>query len=315
MFFLSQRVSCSQGGSISAVAGAGSWCNLSTPYPVCEMEVGMDDGLPHNRPYDVSDLRLIMQKLRDPDTGCPWDVVQDFASIAPYTVEEAYEVADAIDQQDMEQLKGELGDLLLQVYFHAQMAEEAGFFDFEDVVDGISAKMVKRHPHVFARMSVADADAQTKAWEDQKAAERAAKAEAEGRTPSVLDDVARGLPALMRAEKLQKRAARVGFDWPTPAPVIDQVREELAEVVAEIDAGSAPDRLEDELGDLLFTCVNLARKLKIDPETALRRTNAKFERRFQAIESDAHSKSRTLPDMTLAEMEAAWVRAKQSERS
>ena len=178
----------------------------------------------------TDDLLRIMARLRDPDGGCPWDVEQDFASIAPYTIEEAYEVADAIEQNDMESLKGELGDLLLQVVFHAQMAAEAGHFDYADVVHGISEKMVVRHPHVFGDVSVEDADAQTRAWEDQKAAERAKKAAAEGRTPSVLDDVARGLPALMRAEKLQKRAARVGFDWPTAEPVFDQVREELDEV-------------------------------------------------------------------------------------
>lgn len=273
----------------------------------------MDDSK-KDGPYSTGDLLRIMADLRHPETGCPWDVEQDFATIAPYTIEEAYEVADAIDRADMDDLKGELGDLLLQVVFHAQMATEAGHFDYADVVDAISAKMIKRHPHVFAGMSVADADAQTKAWEDQKAAERAAKAAAEGRVPSVLDDVSHGFPALMRAEKLQKRAARVGFDWPTPTPVVDQVREELDEVVAEIDAGSDADRLEDELGDLLFTCVNLARKLKIDPETALRRTNAKFERRFKAIEGYAATDGQTLSNMDLNGLEALWKRAKDEER-
>ena len=258
----------------------------------------------------TDDLLRIMAKLRDPDGGCPWDVEQDFASIAPYTIEEAYEVADAIEQGDMQALKGELGDLLLQVVFHAQMAAEAGHFDYADVVHGISEKMVVRHPHVFADATVADADAQTRAWEDQKAAERARKADAEGRTPSVLDDVARGLPALMRSEKLQKRAARVGFDWPTLAPVFDKVREELDEVADVIDAGSDPDRLEDELGDLLFTCVNLARKLGTDPETALRRTIAKFERRFRDVEAQAARDGISLKDMDIDQLEALWVAAK-----
>lgn len=273
----------------------------------------MDETFPKSLPYAMDDLLQIMAKLRDPDGGCPWDVQQDFASIAPYTIEEAYEVADAIERANMDDLKGELGDLLLQVVFHAQMAAEAGHFAYADVVNAISEKMVVRHPHVFGDMTVEDADAQTAAWETQKAAERAAKAEAAGLVPSALDDVAGGLPALMRAEKFQKRAARVGFDWPSPAPVVDQVREELDEVVAEIDGGD-PDRLEDEIGDLLFTCVNLARKLGVDPETALRRTNAKFERRFRSVEGYAAADGNTLPDMSLDEMEALWKRAKADER-
>jgi len=274
----------------------------------------MDDTAPKSAPYTMNDLLQIMAKLRDPDGGCPWDVEQDFSTIAPYTIEEAYEVADAIERGNIDDLKGELGDLLLQVVFHAQMAAEAGHFKYADVVNSISEKMVVRHPHVFGDMTVEDADAQTAAWETQKAAERAAKAEAAGLVPSALDDVASGLPALMRAEKFQKRAARVGFDWPSPAPVVDQVREELDEVIAEIDGGD-PDRLEDEIGDLLFTCVNLARKLGVDPETALRRTNAKFESRFRAVEGYAVADDRALPDMTLDEMEALWKRAKVDERS
>ena len=263
----------------------------------------------------TDDLLRIMVKLRDPDGGCPWDVEQDFASIAPYTIEEAYEVADAIEQSDMESLKGELGDLLLQVVFHAQMASEAGHFEYADVVNAVSEKMVVRHPHVFGDVSIEDADAQTKAWEDQKAAERAAKAEASGRVASVLDDVARGLPALMRAEKLQKRAARVGFDWPTVEPVFDKVREELDEVSVEIDRGSDPARLEDELGDVLFTCVNLARKLGTDPETALRHTNAKFERRFRDVETLAAKDGKPLNDLDIEALEALWERAKEAEQS
>lgn len=266
-------------------------------------------------PRRTEELLDIMARLRDPQHGCPWDVEQDFASIAPYTIEEAYEVADAIEQGDMKGLQGELGDLLLQVVFHAQMAKEAGHFDYSDVVGGIADKMVKRHPHVFGDATVEDADAQTKAWEDQKAAERAAKARAEGRVPSVLDDVARGLPALTRAEKLQKRAARVGFDWPTARRVVDKVHEELDEVVAEIDGGGTADRLEDEIGDLLFTVVNLARKLKIDPETALRRTNAKFERRFKGVESRAEAQGDAVSDLPLDMLEDFWVQAKLAERA
>lgn len=274
----------------------------------------MNDNNPAWPTKTTDDLLRIMAKLRDPDGGCPWDVVQDFASIAPYTIEEAYEVADAIEQSDMESLKGELGDLLLQVVFHAQMASEAGHFEYADVVNAVSEKMVVRHPHVFGDASIEDADAQTKAWEDQKAAERAAKAEASGRVASVLDDVARGLPALMRAEKLQKRAARVGFDWPTVEPVFDKVREELDEVSVEIDRGSDPARLEDELGDVLFTCVNLARKLGTDPETALRRTNAKFERRFRDVETYAAEDGKSLSDLDIEALEALWDRAKEAER-
>jgi len=275
----------------------------------------MNDNNPAWPTKTTDDLLWIMAKLRDPDGGCPWDVEQDFASIAPYTIEEAYEVADAIEQSDMESLKGELGDLLLQVVFHAQMASEAGHFEYADVVNAVSEKMVVRHPHVFGDVSIEDADAQTKAWEDQKAAERAAKAEASGRVASVLDDVARGLPALMRAEKLQKRAARVGFDWPTVELVFDKVREELDEVSVEIDRGSDPARLEDELGDVLFTCVNLARKLGTDPETALRRTNAKFERRFRDVETFAAKDGKSLNDLDIEALEALWERAKEAEQS
>ncbi len=275
----------------------------------------MNDNNPAWPTKTTDDLLRIMVKLRDPDGGCPWDVEQDFASIAPYTIEEAYEVADAIEQSDMESLKGELGDLLLQVVFHAQMASEAGHFEYADVVNAVSEKMVVRHPHVFGDVSIEDADAQTKAWEDQKAAERAAKAEASGRVASVLDDVARGLPALMRAEKLQKRAARVGFDWPTVEPVFDKVREELDEVSVEIDRSSDPARLEDELGDVLFTCVNLARKLGTDPETALRRTNAKFERRFRDVETLAAKDGKPLNDLDIEALEALWERAKEAEQS
>lgn len=273
----------------------------------------MGDNAAHSKRYSINDLLAIMARLRDPNGGCPWDVEQDFASIAPYTIEEAYEVADAIEQGDMQALRGELGDLLLQVVFHAQMAAEAGHFDYGDVVQAVSEKMVQRHPHVFGNASIADADAQTRAWEDQKAAERAMKAKSEGREPSVLDDVARGLPALMRAEKLQKRAARVGFDWPSAAPVFDKMTEELGELTDVINAGSDPDRIEDELGDVLFTCVNLARKLGTDPEVALRRTIAKFERRFRVVEARARADGTNLRDLNLDQLEERWVKAKASD--
>ncbi|RMD64153.1 MAG: nucleoside triphosphate pyrophosphohydrolase, partial [Alphaproteobacteria bacterium] len=222
------------------------------------------DGSPMDR------LRAVMARLRDPDTGCPWDEAQTFRTIAPYTIEEAYEVADAIEQDDMAALKDELGDLLFQVVFHARMAEEAGFFDFDDVAAGIADKMVRRHPHVFGDARVASAAQQTVAWEELKAAERAAKARGAGRMPSVLDGVAAGLPALTRARKLQARAARVGFDWPRATQILDKSAEEIDELRAEVAAGSGLDRVEDELGDLLFAIVNLARRLDIDPEAALR---------------------------------------------
>ena len=266
-----------------------------------------------NMPVAVIDeLLRIMARLRDPDAGCPWDIEQDFASIAPYTIEEAYEVADAIKRGDMNDLRDELGDLLLQVVFHARIAEEAGAFAFADVVRSISDKMTKRHPHVFAGASVADADAQTKAWEEQKAAEREERARAEGRQPSALDGVTAGLPALSRAEKLQKRAARVGFDWPDWRPVMDKFREEIAELEVELAAGDAAprDRIEDEVGDLLFNAVNLARKLGIDPDTALRHANGKFEGRFRGIETLAGKESGGLAKLTLEQMEALWVRVK-----
>ncbi len=231
----------------------------------------------------IGRLLAIMAQLRNPEGGCPWDLEQDFATIAPYTIEEAYEVVDAITRADLESLKDELGDLLFQVVFHARMAEERGAFAFADVTRTISDKMVRRHPHVFGAAEVANSEAQTVAWEAHKAAERAA-AKAAGRPAGTLDGVALALPALMRAIKLQNRAARVGFDWPSLAPVFDKLQEELGEVEAEIAAGSPPDRLEDEIGDVLFVVANIARHLKVDPEAALRRTNAKFERRFRKIE-------------------------------
>ncbi|NKX46251.1 nucleoside triphosphate pyrophosphohydrolase [Roseicyclus persicicus] len=250
-------------------------------------------------------LRAIMARLRDPVTGCPWDVEQDFATIAPYTIEEAYEVADAIERRAWDELKGELGDLLFQSVFHARMAEEAGLFDLDDVAAAIADKMIARHPHVFGdERNAKSAEQQVQDWEAVKAAERAAKARG-----GVLDDVALGLPALMRAEKLQKRAARVGFDWPDIAQVIDKIAEEAQEL-AEIRDGADADRIEDEMGDLLFVMANLARHLKVDPEAALRRANAKFTRRFAFIEARLAEAGKRPEDSDLAEMDALWNAAK-----
>ncbi|MEA3390418.1 nucleoside triphosphate pyrophosphohydrolase [Sphingobium sp. CCH11-B1] len=253
-------------------------------------------------PADIMPLADVMARLRDPDTGCPWDIEQDFASIAPYTIEEAYEVADAIQRKDMPALQDELGDLLLQVVFHSRMAEQSGQFALQDVIDGITAKMIRRHPHVFGdRTRREDGHAQ---WEVIKAAERAEKEP----DPSALAGVAAALPALLRAEKLQKRAARTGFDWPDIQGVIAKVLEELDEV----QTAATQDEREEEIGDLLFAMVNLARHLKVDPEAALRRANAKFDRRFRAMEGMAGADFSALP---LNDKEALWQRAKQQEKS
>ncbi|MDA0187580.1 MAG: nucleoside triphosphate pyrophosphohydrolase, partial [Proteobacteria bacterium] len=246
-------------------------------------------------------------RLRDPVTGCPWDVAQDFATIAPYTIEEAYEVADAIERQAWNELKGELGDLLFQSVFHARMAEEAGLFDLDDVATAIADKMIARHPHVFGDESNAkSADQQVADWESVKAAERAAKAKG-----GVLDDVALGLPALMRAEKLQKRAARVGFDWPDIDMVIDKIAEEAREL-AEARATLPQDKIAEEMGDLLFVMANLARHLKVDPEDALRRANTKFTRRFAFIEAELAKQGKRPDESDLAEMDALWDSAKRA---
>ena len=260
------------------------------------------------RPIDR--LLTIMAMLRDPDVGCPWDTAQTFATIAPYTIEEAYEVADAIERADMPDLKDELGDLLLQVVFHARMAEEAGDFGFDDVVTSICDKMIRRHPHVFADASYRDPSEQTVAWETQKAAERAAKG---AHRSGVLDDVPAGLPAMTRAVKLTRRAARVGFDWPDLSQVMAKLREELEELQVEIDADDA-EKAREELGDLLFVCANLARKLDVDPEAALRSANAKFTNRFRHIESRLAADGKQPTDATLAEMDALWDDAKRVER-
>lgn len=262
-----------------------------------------------NQNSDLSALLEIMRRLRDPKAGCPWDVAQTFATIAPYTIEEAYEVAGAIEDEDWPALKDELGDLLFQVVFHARMAEEKNLFDFRDVAGAITDKMLRRHPHVFAgHAGIDSAAAQTVAWEEHKAKERAEKA-ARGGT-SLLDDVPAALPALLRAAKLQKRAASVGFDWDSPDKVVDKIAEEAREVVEVQAAGSDPDKLEDEIGDLLFAVANLARHYKIDPEAALRRTNRKFSKRFKVIEDTLRARGQSLEEASLDEMEAIWQAAK-----
>ncbi|SJZ48719.1 ATP diphosphatase [Enhydrobacter aerosaccus] len=265
---------------------------------------------PENLPKEpLARLRAVMSWLRDRDQGCPWDIDQTFQTIAPYTIEEAYEVADAIERNDMSGLKEELGDLLLQVVYHSQMASEIQAFDFDDVAAAIAEKMIDRHPHVFGDLKIADADAQTVSWEARKAAERAQKA---GSQPaSTLEGVARALPALLRAEKLQKRAARVGFDWTEIGPVIAKIEEELAELRAELQVTDGDRmRITDELGDVLFAVANLARHCKVDPEAALRSTNDKFERRFRYVEQRLAEKGRKPAEASLEEMEALWQEAK-----
>ncbi|MFN7137393.1 MAG: nucleoside triphosphate pyrophosphohydrolase [Thermomonas sp.] len=269
-------------------------------------------------PRDIRSLLVIMARLRDPDGGCPWDLAQTFASIAPYTIEEAYEVADAIDRGDLHDLKDELGDLLLQVVFHARMAEEAGAFAFADVVAAICDKMVRRHPHVFGTAQAGDAGAVLQGWEAIKRAERAAKGEADA---SALAGISRGLPEWLRAVKLQHKAAKVGFDWPGPAPVIAKLHEEIEEVRAEFAAvaddpadAAARDRLEDEIGDVLFVCANLARHARVDVGAALRRANAKFERRFRAMEALAAADG-GLAGQPLAAQDRYWDLAKAAEKA
>ena len=251
----------------------------------------------------MQQLLEIMQRLRDPEKGCPWDVEQDFSTIAPYTIEEAYEVADAIARGDMTDLKDELGDLLFQVVFHAQMASEQGSFDFDDVHQAVCDKMLRRHPHVFEDVEIRDATHQTKVWENYKAEERKEKGE-----HSLMAGIPAGMAELQRSVKLQKRAAKVGFDWGSPAPVMHKFKEELVEMQQAMDSGSL-DAMEDELGDLLFVATNLARQLKLDPGTALRRANAKFERRFRAVEEAAGGHD-ALNAMSLDEMESLWQTVK-----
>ncbi len=262
----------------------------------------------HDEPDPVQRLIAVMAALRDPERGCPWDKEQDFASIAPYTIEEAYEVADAIARADMAALEDELGDLLFQVVYHARLAEERGAFRFEDVARRIVDKMIRRHPHVFASAAARDTAQQTDAWEAQKRHERAARAET-----GTLAGIPLDLPALTRALKLTRRAARVGFDWAGPDQVLEKLAEEVGELRAELAAGERA-RLADEMGDILFVVANLARKLDLDPETCLRAGNEKFERRFRGVEAQLAERGLAPQDATLAEMEQAWQAVKQTEK-
>lgn len=258
----------------------------------------------------IDALLKIMAALRDPDGGCPWDLQQTFRTISPYTLEEAYEVADAIERGHLEDLKEELGDLLLQVVFHAQMAEEQRSFTFDDVVEGISSKMVRRHPHVFADGTSDTPDGVAATWDDIKQAEKDAK----GKSPSgLLDDVPVVLPALAQAVKLQKRAAKVGFDWPSAAPVLDKIEEEIGELRVEVAAGDQ-EKTEEEFGDLLFVLANYARHLKVDPDAALRRANQKFRNRFAMMEKSAGSQNTDLADLSLDQLEELWDWAKRQEK-
>lgn len=271
--------------------------------------------------YKLDDLLQLMARLRHPEHGCPWDLKQSYASIVPYTLEEAYEVADAIERGDFDHLPGELGDLLFQVVYYSQLATEEGRFGFAEVVDGITTKLIRRHPHVFpdgdlyaapdaARLEEA---AVKQRWEELKAEERAAKAEAPEQL-SLLDDVPQALPALSRAAKLQKRAAQVGFDWPEALPVLDKVREELDEVL-EAMSENDPQAIAEELGDLLFAVANLARHLKVEPEAALRAANGKFERRFRFIEQALREAGRPIENCSLDELDALWGEAKKQEKA
>jgi nucleoside triphosphate diphosphatase len=257
-----------------------------------------------DRPIDK--LLDIMVRLRDAERGCPWDREQNFATIAPYTIEEAYEVADAIERGDMTALKDELGDLLFQVVFHARMADEAGHFAFDDVTKAICDKMIRRHPHVFGDLQIRSAAAQTEAWEAHKAAERAASGNS-----SVLDGVALAYPALLRAAKIGKRAARIGFDWPDVGGVFDKLAEEIGELQAELDAGADPARVEDEMGDILYVAALLAGKVGVEPETALRRATAKFERRFRKLEALAAERG---VGRDIDALEALWQEVKAAEQ-
>jgi tetrapyrrole methylase family protein/MazG family protein/ATP diphosphatase len=281
--------------------------SFSNPVPP---EIVMTRPAPSADLAPIDRLRAIMDRLRDPQDGCPWDLEQSFATIAPYTVEEAYEVADAIERNDLADLRDELGDLLLQVVFHSRMAEEQGAFDFDDVARAINEKMVRRHPHVFADERYGSLDHQKQGWEQLKAKERAAKAP----KTSILDDVPVALPGLTRAVKLSKRAASVGFVWPTVQDVVRKLHEEVGEMLAEVEAGDL-DKARDEIGDVLFVVANLARTLDIDPEDAVRATNAKFVRRFRYVESRLAERGRAPGQSDLAEMDALWDEAKAGEKS
>jgi len=259
---------------------------------------------------EAARLLELMARLRDPESGCPWDLAQTFESIVPHTIEEAYEVADAIDRGDSQELKEELGDMLLQVVFYARIAEERGLFDFPSVVEAISDKLVRRHPHVFADAEPASEAERAEAWESEKAREREQRSE---QTGSRMDGVARALPALVRARKLQERAARAGFDWPEAGPVRAKVQEELAEVQAEVEAGYSRERLQQEIGDVLFSVVNLGRHLRVDAEEALRQTNQRFEQRFRAMEARLVEEGRDPEECTLGELDQLWEAVKLEE--
>ncbi|MGL5223980.1 MAG: nucleoside triphosphate pyrophosphohydrolase [Aeromonas sp.] len=259
---------------------------------------------------DMSQLLEIMARLRDPQRGCPWDLKQNFQSIVPHTLEEAYEVADAIETEDWQGLKGELGDLLFQVVFYAELGKERGLFDFGDILDTVSEKLIRRHPHVFGDANLDDELAVKANWEAEKAKERAAHEQ-----HSVLDNIPHALPALTRAAKIQKRCATVGFDWKTLGPVVDKIHEEIDEVMEEVlMADVNEDRVSDELGDLLFATVNLVRHLGHDPEQVLRGANAKFERRFRQVEQFIAAEGLKVSDCTLSKLDAAWDQAKETEQ-
>ncbi len=262
-----------------------------------------------DKTYTFEDLIKIMKQLRTPRTGCEWDLEQTFASIAPYTIEEAYEVADAIERQDISDLREELGDLLLQVVFHSQIATDGDHFTITDVISAISDKMIRRHPHIFGEQKQRSADEQTSAWEEIKAAERASKTA----DTSALSGVATALPALMRAEKLQKRAARTGFDWTEPEDIFAKLDEEIDEVREAIQEEDI-DHIEEEVGDLLFVATNLARRLRVDPEVALRKSNAKFERRFRAMETLSKNENNVFSDLSIEAQETLWQAVKKQEK-
>ncbi|WP_238741531.1 nucleoside triphosphate pyrophosphohydrolase [Psychromonas antarctica] len=264
---------------------------------------------------NLEELLNIMQQLRDPENGCPWDIKQTFDSIVAHTIEEVYEVADAIEQKDFVDLKGELGDLLFQVIFYAQMAKEKNLFDFEDIIDTLNEKLVRRHPHVFAQAEFVDEQAVHANWEAEKEKERILKADADNKGSSVLDNIPLSLPALNRAYKIQKRCATVGFDWVTLPPVIDKIKEEIDEVLAEVNrddltAQEKQVRIEDELGDLLFANINLVRHLQCNPEQVLRQANIKFEKRFRLVELEVLKQGKQLSDCSLDELEVIWTRVK-----
>lgn len=264
---------------------------------------------------NIEQLLKIMQQLRSPENGCPWDRKQTFASIVPHTLEEAYEVADAIAQQDFTDLKGELGDLLFQVVFYAQMAKEQNLFEFHDIIETLNEKLIRRHPHVFAQTEFADEQAVHANWEAEKVKERAQKAQSVNKAESVLDNIPLALPALTRAYKIQKRCANVGFDWKTLPPVIDKIKEEIDEVLVEVQRDDLTEqqkllRIEDELGDLLFANVNLVRHLQCNPEQVLRQANSKFEKRFRLVEQEVLKKGKQMDDCSLEELEAIWTQIK-----